>query len=173
MLLRFLGLADTDDPHATPSIRTIAKQLDTLPPDESSLVAAFALVLARVAHADLETDEDELAEMRRIVAEGPSMSEQDAKLVVDIVQAQTDAIAGSEGYLVTRELKRTTDRAQRLHLLRCLHAVAAADGSISTVESQEIVKIGEELGFSRSETSAVRSEFREHLAEIQGLRRED
>ena len=58
-------------------------------------------------------------------------------------------------------------RAQRGKLLQCLYAVAAADGTISTEESAEIVLIGEELGFTRAEANSLRGTYREKLAEFQ------
>ena len=44
--------------------------------------------------------------------------------------------------------------------------VAAADDSITTAESSELHKIGEELGFMRSEVNALRLEWRDKLSEL-------
>ena len=55
---------------------------------------------------------------------------------------------------------------QRGKLLECLFAVAAADGSITSPESGEIVAIAEELGFTRAEANALRSTYREKLSEL-------
>jgi hypothetical protein len=44
--------------------------------------------------------------------------------------------------------------------------VAASDGTIATVESAEIAAIGEELGFTRPEINALRSRYRDKLAEL-------
>jgi tellurite resistance protein len=48
-----------------------------------------------------------------------------------------------------------------------LYAVAAADGTIDTTESAEIVSIGEELGFTRLEANSLRTQYRDKLAEFQ------
>jgi len=60
-----------------------------------------------------------------------------------------------------------SSKEQRGDLLQCLYAVAAADGTISGEESVEIVKIGEELGFTRAEANSLRSQYRDKLAEFQ------
>ena len=76
-------------------------------------------------------------------------------------------LGGTENYVVTREFRQSTTREQRVDLLRCIYAVAAADGTISGVETNEIRQIAEELGFTRPEANALRSEYRDQLAELQ------
>lgn len=70
-------------------------------------------------------------------------------------------------YRVTREFKSVSTKEQRGQLLQCLYAVAAADGTISTDESAEIVAIGKELGLTRAESNSLRGLYREKLAEFQ------
>ena len=76
-------------------------------------------------------------------------------------------LGGTENYVVTREFRRMSTREQRGELLQCLYAVAAADGTISSAESAEIVAIGEELGFTRAEANSLRGQYRDKLAEFQ------
>ena len=66
-LLRFLGVKspERDARGETETVRRIASRLEGLPPDRARHLAAFAYVLARVAHADLEIDAAESAEMER------------------------------------------------------------------------------------------------------------
>ena len=58
-------------------------------------------------------------------------------------------------------------RQDRGKLLQCLYAVAAADGSISTIETSELTAIANELGFTRPEANALRSQYRDKLAVLQ------
>ena len=44
--------------------------------------------------------------------------------------------------------------------------MAAADGTISGAETNEIRCIAEELGFTRSEANALRSQYRDKLSEL-------
>ncbi len=44
--------------------------------------------------------------------------------------------------------------------------MAAADGTISSVETHEIQRIAEELGFTRPEANALRSQYRDKLSEL-------
>jgi tellurite resistance protein len=68
---------------------------------------------------------------------------------------------------VTREFRRGATKEERARLLECAYAVAAADGSISSVENVECGRIAEELGFTREEALAMRSAFRDKLSVLQ------
>jgi len=168
-LLRFLGITGSEDDERGESeaVQRIAARLDRLPPDESRYLAAFAYVLARIAQADLEIDAAETTEMHRIARELTGLSEAEATLVVEIAQNQARSRGGTQNYVVTREFRRISTRAQRGKLLQCLYAVAASDGVISIEESAEIVRIGEELGFTRAEVNSLRGAYRDKLAEFQ------
>ena len=178
-LLRFLGLRDRADTASasdrdrdrdrgeTETVRRIARQLDRLPPNEAKFLASFAYVLARIAHADLEIDDDEVSEMERILKDVAHLSDGEAALVVQIAKSQATALGGTENYVVTREFRSVATSQQRAELLECIYAVAAADGSITGDESNEIMQIAEELGFTRPETNALRSQYRDKLSEFQ------
>jgi uncharacterized tellurite resistance protein B-like protein len=166
-LLRFLGLEKSqaaDEQRESRTVRRIAEQLERLPREQSKYLAGFAYVLARVAHADLEVDESEVAEMERIVRDIAHLSPSEAALVVQIAKAQAQHLGGTENYVVTREFRRTATAEQRAELLECIYAVAAADGSISGQETGEIQRIAEELGFTRAEANALRGAYRDKLS---------
>jgi uncharacterized tellurite resistance protein B-like protein len=169
-LLRFLGLGPASAPEATgdtATVRRIAAELERLEPEKAKYLAAFAYVLARVAHADLEIDDDETDAMEAAVRRLASLSKAEAALAVEIAKSQARLLGGTENYRVTREFRRISTRDQRAELLQCLYAVAAADGTISNVESAEIGAIADELGFTRAESNALRSQYRDALAEFQ------
>jgi uncharacterized tellurite resistance protein B-like protein len=169
-LLKFLGLGEreSDGRGETETVRRIATRLESLDPEKARFLAAFAFVLARVAHADLEIDESETHQMERSVRKIAHLSEGEATLAVEIAKSQTRLTGGTENYVVTREFRNASTKEQRGQLLRCLYEVAAADGTISAEESAEIMSIAEELGFTRPEANALRSEFRDKLSEFQG-----
>jgi uncharacterized tellurite resistance protein B-like protein len=171
VLQRLLGLrGDVDDAaRDTATVRRIAAELDALPPAEARFLAAFAFVLARVARADLEISGEETEQMLKLVREYSTLSEAQALLVVQMAKTQATALGGTENYLVTRQFKDMSNRAQRVDLLRCLFAVAAADQNISVVENTEITQIGEELGFSSIEIASVRAAYRDQLSVLKDM----
>jgi uncharacterized tellurite resistance protein B-like protein len=168
--LRFLGLgasATKRDARESETVHRIASQLERLEPGQAKYLAAFAYVLARVANADLEIDASETAEMESAVTRIAHLAESEAALVVQIAQSQARNLGGTQDYVVTRQFRQVSTREQRGELLQCLYAVAAADGSIRSEESVEIVKIAEELGFTRAEANSFRSLYKDKLAEFQ------
>jgi uncharacterized tellurite resistance protein B-like protein len=168
-LLRFLGIErePAEPRRETETVRRIAARLERLDAEQARFLAGFAYVLARVAHADLRIVEAEVGEMQRRVRELAALSEEEAALVVEIARSQARLFAGTENYVVTREFRRRSSPEQRRRLLECLFAVAGADGAISTLEGAEIAAVAEELGFSRPELAALRSAWRDRLAELQ------
>jgi len=165
-LLRFLGVrtSERDAGGETETVRRIAARLEALPAGRARQIAAFAYVLARVAHSDLEIDAAESAEMERLVAELGGLPGAEAALVVEIAKSQARLLGGTENYVVTREFRRGATPEERARLLECVYAVAAADGTISSVENVECGRIADELGFTREEALALRSAYRDKLS---------
>lgn len=166
-LLGGVGAAGGGERGDTETVRRIAGQLERLPAEKARYLACFAYVLARVANADLDIEDSEVAEMERIVLDLAGLSAAEAALVVQIAKAQAQHLGGTENYVVTREFRELASKEQRAELLQCVFAVAAADGIISSVESNEIQRIAEELGFTRAEANALRSQYRDKLSELQ------
>jgi uncharacterized tellurite resistance protein B-like protein len=163
------GGGGTNTSGETETVRRIAARLERLPPERARHLAAFAYVLARVAHADLRITETESEKMHGLVRDHAHLSDEEAALAVEIAKSQARLLGGTENYVVTREFREISSREQRVELLECLYAVAAADGTISGQESTEIGKIAEELGFLREESNALRARWRDSLAEFQQL----
>jgi uncharacterized tellurite resistance protein B-like protein len=145
----------------TETVRRISRELDRLDPDEARFLAAFAFILARVAHADSEISEDESRRMEEVVRDLGGLSEAQAVLVVQIAKAQQLLKGGTENYLVTREFDRIADREQKERLLHCLFEISAADETISLVEENEVRIIAGELKLEHREFSAIRAKFNE------------
>jgi uncharacterized tellurite resistance protein B-like protein len=148
----------------TETVRKIVSRLDQMPPEQARYIAAFAYILSRVARADMNISADEIAEMERRVAAVGGLPEEQAILVVQIAKTQTTLFGGTENFLVTREFTDIATREQKLSLLRCLFAVAAADQNISTVEDREIRLINDELQLTHEDFITARLEYKRFLS---------
>lgn len=171
-ILEFLGfkrrpLPEPERPE-TQTVRKIVDRLDHLPPERARFTAAFAYILSRVAHADLDISGEEQAEMERIVQDEGGLPEELAIIVVQMAKTQALLFGGTENYLVTREFNRIAGKKEKHDLLRCLFAVSAADRSISNTESRTIRQIADELMLEHAEYIAIRAEFVEHLDVLKG-----
>jgi uncharacterized tellurite resistance protein B-like protein len=167
-LLRFLGLghgASTAGTGSEPeTVRRIVAALERMEPGVARHVACFAYVLGRVAGADRGVSTEETRAMERIVVERGGLSMEHAAVVVQIATSEQALAGGTEDYLVTREFASSTTREQRLALLDCCMAVAAADADVSITEDDAVRAIASELGLSHADFIAARSAYREYLA---------
>ncbi len=159
----------TDDPD-TATVRRIVTELESLPAEQSRYLAAFAYVLSRAAHADLEISAAETQVMEEIVARYGGLPAPQAVLVVEIAKSQARLYSGTEDYLVTRQFRDLATEEQRKALLRCCFLIGAADASISAEENAEISQIATELGFVLAQLNEVRRDFHEQLTVVQQLR---
>lgn len=171
VLLRFLGIdsrtserVDDDGPLAR-----IVRELDDLPPERARFYACFAYVLARVAGADLHIDDAEVAAMEDVLVRCAGIPAEEAALTVRIVRSEVEHLGGTHNYLVTQEFGRLSSADERLQLIECLYSVAAADETITGDEHNDIVSIASEIGIPRHDVLAIRSRFRDKLAELRPL----
>ncbi len=163
----FLGLSPEERSPAgaeTATVRKIVAALDRLPAERARFIAAFAYILSRVARADLLISDVETAAMEKIVADTGGLGEELAILIVQMAKTQNLLFGATENFLVTREFNNLATREDKLNLLGCLFAVAAADDTISEAENHAVRQIARELQLEHEEFIRVRSGFRNKLA---------
>ncbi len=156
----WLGLTEERERSGGDTIRRIADELDRLEPGHAKYLASFAFILARVAHADHELADAEVASMEKLVATKGGISDDQAALVVQMARTQQKLFGGTDDFLVTRELEKTASYDQKLALVDCLLAVAAADERILTLEGNEIARIARELKVDQADLSRLRAAYR-------------
>ena len=160
----FLGIPDQHAASAdTETVRKVIEALDQLDPARARFIAAFGYILSRVANADLTISPEEVHAMERIIMERGGLPEEQALIVIQTAKTRAQLFGGTENFLVTREFSRIATREEKLALLDCLFAVAAAEGGISATEDNEIRQIVNELGLGHPEFIAVRSRWKDQL----------
>ncbi len=156
----------------TATVRKIVRTLEEMDPERARFIAAFAYLLSRVAHADLDISADETREMEDIVRRFGEVPEEQAVLIVEIAKSQTRLFGGTEDFQVAREFKRLASREQAEELLHCLFAVSAADDEITGDEEGSIRQIADELGFTHREYATVRTHYNEKRSVMRRVRGE-
>jgi len=151
----------------TETVRKIVQALDRLAPQRAKFIAGFAYLLSRVARADLTISFEETQTMERILKERGGLPEEQAIVVVQMAKTQNILFGSTENFLVSREFRETATHEEKMALLDCLFAVAAADNSISAVEDNEISQIADELRIEHPDFISVRSKYRDLLAVFQ------
>lgn len=170
-LLRFLGIGGSGvGRDAEPaSLSEIADRLSFVPEEEARFVAAFSYLLARIAGADLKIDDSEKEAIAGRLEDFGGIGADQASLLAETAVRTFEANSPSDDHLVARAFRDMTEGPERIRLIRCLYAVAAADDLISTREDNEIFEIANAIGVRRTEVVALRSEFREYLGTLKAL----
>ena len=160
-ILKWLGLAAGEE-QAADNLQEIEKALEAQGPERARYLACFAYILTRAAKADHHVSDGEARLMEQIVAERAGVDERQAKLIVQIAR-DAGRSRGTDDYLVTREFERISSRDEKLALLDCLFAIAAADSPILTAEDNEVRRVASELKLEHADYIAVRKRYLESL----------
>ncbi len=163
LIKRNLG-GDSNTSIETDTVRKITQALDKLEPERAKFIAAFAYLLSRAARADMVVSSEENQLMERIIMDRGGMPEEQAILIIQMAKTQNLLFGGTENYLVSREFNTIASHNDKMVLLGCLFAIAAADDSIATIEDNEISQIADELRIEHRDFIAVRSQYRDYLA---------
>jgi uncharacterized tellurite resistance protein B-like protein len=168
-IFKILGFGSEDQSRPsgaddTEAVRKIVDELNHLEPQRARFIAAFSFILSRVAHADMDISKNETRAMEGIVVEHGELPEKQAIIVVQMAKTHNELFGGTENFLVTREFNRIASKAEKIALLDCLFAVSAADDSVSTVESNVIRQIADELKLDHKDYIEVRSRYRDDLS---------
>jgi uncharacterized tellurite resistance protein B-like protein len=160
----FLGIPHQHAPTGdTETVRKVIEALDQMDPARARFIAAFGYILSRVAYADMNISPEEIRAMERIIMERGGLPEEQALIVIQTAKTRAQLFGGTENFLVTREFSRIATREEKLALLDCLFAVAAAEAGISAEEDNEIRQIVNELGLDHPDFIAVRSRWKDQL----------
>jgi uncharacterized tellurite resistance protein B-like protein len=170
-LLRFLGLGSASQGRESEpvSLAEIGTKLDALPPEEARFVAAFSYLLARVAAADLRTDNVERDSIAERLESFADIDHGLSGILADTAIQAVTANEASDDHLVARAFRDMTGRSERIRLIRCLYAVAAADKNISNAEDNEIYEVARAIGVGHSDVVGLRLEFKEYLGTLKAL----
>jgi uncharacterized tellurite resistance protein B-like protein len=166
-ILKWLGLDSAPDPATDNRLHDIEQALAAHGPERARYLACFAYILTRAAKADHHVSDAEARLMEAIVAERAGVDAEQAALIVRIAR-EAGHSRGTDDYLIAREFERTASREEKLKLLDCLFAIAAADASIKTVEDNEVRRVASELKLEHADYIEVR---RRHLGSLNVLRR--
>lgn len=143
--------------------QALCRQLPEHDEDGLIVVACVAGLMARVAYVDFKLDQAELAHIREVLKEWTDF---DDALVESITQLSVDLIkelAGLENHLYAHQLKDILDKNTRFKLLESLFALAASDGSVENLESEEIRLICKGLALSDAHFLSARAKVAQHL----------
>jgi uncharacterized tellurite resistance protein B-like protein len=111
----------------------------TLPDDEVYHICLLGTLLASVAQVDEIFEEVEEKALKKVLQETFSFPKQELEILFDVIVEQ--ARHGFDFHEVVTETNQIITYKERVMLIDCFFAIAAADGKISSAESEQIRKI--------------------------------
>jgi uncharacterized tellurite resistance protein B-like protein len=158
----WLGVDALDSGASAPLRETLAA-LDNLEPERARYLAAFAYLLGRVAHADQHFSAAETEGMEALLREHGGLAAEQAMVVAHLARTNNLLFGGTANFLIAREFAGLASYDERMTLMRCLFALAAADAGISVAEESEIHRIASELRIAPPDLTALRVAHKSHL----------
>ena len=168
LLRSWLGVEQTETETRHDALRELLDALERLEPARAQYLARFAYLLGRAAHADQHVSPQETATMEQLVEREGAIPADQAMLVVGLAKTSALLFGGTEDFIVARDFAADATYKQKLALVRCLFAVAAAEGRISIEEEREIQRIARALRVEAPDILAIRLEHRQYLPGLSG-----
>lgn len=169
--MAFLDFFKNEPENSVQKYNTLFKELSTKFPtieeDELLMMSCVAGLFARVAYVDFDLDPKEMDQMQSLIKDWHFSSSVDSKIVAQLAVENIKEMAGLENHLFIRPLKERFSKDERFSLLKALFLVAAADGSVESVEAEEIRRINKGLELSQQHFIAARAEVIQYLKTLE------
>jgi uncharacterized tellurite resistance protein B-like protein len=114
-------------------------------------------LMARVAHSDENTTEDEWATITGALRAGWGLDANAAALVAEV--ALQEVSASLDFFRLVREFADATSEEERVRFVDVLFAVAAADGQVAYAENEEIRRIALNINLTKSQFADAKERF--------------
>lgn len=141
-------------------------QFPNLEENELVKITCIAGLLARVAYVDFELDPSEEANMKEALGEVTSFTTDQIESIVAISIKHIKELAGLENHKYVYSLKEVLDQNARYEIVEALFYLAAADGVVENVESEEIRLIVKGLDLGDKHFLAARAKVSSKLGAL-------
>jgi uncharacterized tellurite resistance protein B-like protein len=146
--------------------RTLRAVMPGADEETVTIVAAVAGLLLQVAYEDRPYVEAEERRIREELGRVQGLAPEGVDAVCAILRQHAPTIATIEAREYARTLAERTDHDFRLALLDMLVDVAAADETISVVETNLIRRVADRLGLSQDDVSRSQDRHKDKLAAL-------
>lgn len=144
----------------------LASQMPEKDENALAIIACKAGLLANLAFADLNFEPEEFDKMETILNRDDNFKADEVKVIAKLAKEHAKEFSGLENHLLTRPLTELLTQKERFGFLKSLFQVAASDGSVSSLESEEVRNISHSLKLSKQHFLAARGEVAEFLAAL-------
>lgn len=163
------GEGPTEDLSGADALRTsIARELPGADAETVAVVTSMAGLLGAVAYADRNYSAEEEARVRHELSRVEGMSAMGIDAICKVLREHIVEISTVQIPRYARALTELADTDLRREVLRALVDLAAADSSISVVETNLLRQITKSLGLSQQDYVELQAKHREYLESLKG-----
>lgn len=166
----FFKLFKNEDENQVKKYSELYAQLETEFPgmNEDILVisSCIAGLMARVAYVDFHIAPEEISQIEKSFSEWKIHENFDSNLVTQMAIKHINEMAGLENHLYVHPLKEHLSKEERYKVIQTLFLVAASDGNVESLESEEIRIICKGLELSGQHFIAARAEVANYLGAL-------
>ena len=136
--------------------------------DENELIriTCIAGLLARVAYVDFKLDPSEKEHMHKALSEMTSFKADEIESIVEIAIKHIKELAGLENHKYVYALNDILDQSSRYDIVVALFYMAASDGVVENLESEEIRIIVKGLNLGDKHFLAARAKVSDKLGAL-------
>lgn len=127
------------------------------------VLSCIAGLMARVAYVDFDLHDNEVKKMKELIQSWNQKLEFDHEITTDMAIKYVKEMAGIDNHLLVHPLKSYLNPDQRYQVLQMLFLIAASDGNVAGIESEEIRIITKGLELTNQHFLAARAEVSEFL----------
>lgn len=135
---------------------TLKAEFPSVQEDDLLKASCVAGLFARVAYIDFDLDAQEMKKMSSLI-EKWSFSGADGKVISQLAIGHIKEMSGLDNHLFVKPLNQLMDKEERFNTVKALFLIAASDGSVDSIESEEIRLITKGLELSTQHFVAARA----------------
>ncbi len=133
---------------------------------ELVVTGCVAGLLARVAYVDFSLDPKEIENMGKVLSRWNIHPEIHTELITEMAIRHIKEMAGLENHLYVLPLREFLNADEKYKLLESLFVIAASDGVVEGVESEEIRLVCKGLELSNQHFLAARAKVSEYISAL-------
>lgn len=141
----------------------LAQEYPEIEEEKLVIISCIAGLMARVAYVDFDLDPNEVKKMKELISSWDSHIHFDHEITTNMALKYVKEMAGIDNHLLVHPLKEHLSSDERYQVLQTLFLIAASDGNVAGIESEEIRIIAKGLELSNQHFLAARAEVAEFL----------
>lgn len=131
--------------------------------DRLTIIACTAGLMAHIAFSDLNIKASEVERIHEILDKNDDLSKNEARFITELATSHAKEFSGLENHLLANPLTELLTQDQRFKIVKALFQIAASDGSVSSLESEEVRLITHSLKLSNEHYLAARATVKDDL----------